>query len=543
MSDPQRPGGGRAWAYGVALLAALVALPLLAVVWLALTPSLTLWQHLWASVLPDYLLNTLLLGGGVGLGALLLGVPLAWMTSVYDFPGRRWLDGALFLPLAMPTYLIAFVYTDFLEYAGPVQTGLRAAFGWQSARDYSFPEIRSLGGGIVLLSLCLYPYVYWLARSAFLGQGARQVEAARLLGQGPFGAFWRVGLPLARPALVAGVLIAWMETINDIGAVTHFGIQTLTVGIFDVWLHLGRPDGAAQIALILLALSVVLASAEYAARGGRTFHSSGAARQPRRLSPGSGWLTAVLISLPLLLGFVVPAGRLVYHAVGRLEAQSLADFARLAGNSLTVAALTAAAAVCAALVLAYGARLRPSKFMRYGVRLSTLGYGVPGAVLALGVLMPITQADLALADLVDWLGGQSQAIFGGTIFALVFALTVRFLALAHGTIDAGLQRITVSMDDAARTLGLAPRETLWRVHIPMLRGSLLTAAALVFVDAMKELPVTLLLRPFNYETLASQVYQLASDEQLEAVSLSALAIVLAGIVPVIVLSRLSGRTR
>lgn len=543
MADRQRPGGGRGWLVGVTALAALVALPLLAVLWMAATPSLELWQHLWSSVLPDYIANTLQLGLGVAAGTLLLGVPLAWMVCIYDFPGRRWLDAALFLPLAMPTYLIAFVYTDFLDYAGPVQDGLRAAFGWQTARDYAFPEIRSMGGGIALLSLCLYPYVYWLARAAFLGQASQQIEAARLLGQGPFGAFWRVGLPLARPALVAGMLIAWMETINDIGAVEHFGIQTLTVGIFDVWLHLGQPNGAAQIALILLLLVVVLATAEFMARGGRRFHTSGVVRQRRRLPYWAGWMTTALVSLPLLLGFAVPAARLLYHAIGRWGAQSLTEFWSLAGNSLTVAVLTALAAVAAALLLAYGARLRPSLAMRHGVRFATLGYGVPGAVLALGVLVPFTRADLLLADMTEWLGGEPRAIIGGTIFALVFALTVRFIALAHGTVDAGLQRITSSMDDAARTLGLAPRETLWRVHVPMLRTSLLTAAALVFVDAMKELPITLLLRPFNFETLASHVYQLASDEHLEACALSALVIVAVGVVPVIALGKMGSSSR
>ncbi len=535
----RRSIGSRSWGIGVAILAALVAVPLVAVLWLSITPSLELWRHLATTVLPDYLLNTVLLGGGVGLGALALGVSLAWMVCVYEFPGRRLLDSALFLPLAMPTYLMAFVYTDFLEYAGPVQASLRAVFGWQSARDYAFPAVRSLGGGIVILSLCLYPYVYWLARSAFIGQGARQVEAARLLGQGAFGAFWRVGLPLARPALVAGVLIVWMETINDIGAVEHFGIQTLTVGIFDVWLHLGRPDGAAQIALVLLVLVAALATAEYVARGGRKFHSSGGARQRRELSGPAGWLTTACVALPLLLGFGVPAGRLSYYALGRIEAQSLAEFYVLAQHSITIASAAGIVTTFAALFLAYGARLRPNPWMRHGVRLATLGYGIPGAVLALGVLIPLARLDLVLADLMEWFGHTPTAVFGGTILALVFALSVRFLALAHGTVDSGLHRVTGHMDDAARTMGFSPRETLWRVHLPLLRGSLLTSVALVFVDTMKELPVTLLLRPFNYETLASHVYQLASDERLEACSLSALAIVLAGIFPVIVLSRLS----
>jgi iron(III) transport system permease protein len=523
------------------LLALLVALPLLTVVGLALTPTQDLWSHLLSTVLPDYMANTLLLGFGVSAGVLLMGVPLAWMVSVYDFPGRRVLDWALFLPLAMPTYLIAFVYTDFLDYAGPVQAALREVFGWQTARDYSFPEIRSLGGGVLTLSLCLYPYVYWLARTAFLGRAARQIEAARIMGAGPFGTFWRVGLPLARPALAAAVLIAWMETVNDIGAVEHFGIQTLTVGIFDVWLHLGRPEAAAQIALILLALIVILSIGEYWARGGRRYHTEGTpgASIPRALSGYWRWLAPALLSLPLLFGFLIPAGRLLYYALGRLGQDSVGEFLTLAQHSITLAVLAAIVCVIAAVLLAYGARLNPSRHIRYGVRFATLGYGVPGAVLALGMLIISTRADLGMATITEWLGGTPHAILGGTIFALVFALSIRFLALAHGTVDSGLQRVTPSMDDAARMLGASPTKALWRVHIPLLRGTWLTACALVFVDVMKELPMTLLLRPFNYETLASHVYQLASDEQLEACSLAALAIVLVGVVPVVALSRLS----
>jgi iron(III) transport system permease protein len=528
---------------GVGLLALFVALPMLAVCLLALTPAQDLWTHLLSTVLPNYLQNTVLLGAGVSLGVLLLGVPLAWMVSVYEFAGRRWLDWALFLPLAMPTYLIAFVYTDLLDYAGPVQSLLREVFGWQTARDYRFPSIRTLGGGIVILSLCLYPYVYWLARAAFLGRGARQIEAARMMGEGPLGAFWRVGIPLARPALAAGVLIAWMETANDLGAVEHFGIQTLTVGIFDVWLHLGRPEAAAQIALVLLLLVAVLVAAEYFTRGGRRYHSDGGGlrNERRRLSPALGGLTAALLCLPLLLGFAIPAGRLLYFAIRRMDGIAVSEFWQFAANSVLLATLASVVSVLAALLLAYGARLAPTPTVRYGVRFATLGYGVPGAVLALGVLMLVTRTDLALADISEWFGGAPSAVFGGTVFALTYALSVRFLALAHGTVDAGLQRITPSMDDAARTLGASATGSLIRVHLPLLTGSWLTATALVFVDTIKELPMTLLLRPFGYETLASHVYQLAGDERLEASSLSALAIVVVGVVPVIALSRLSAR--
>ena len=538
MAQVHRPAAGKGWPLSVGFLAFLAALPLLAVVWLAITPTEALWTHLFSTVLPNYLYNTLVLGLGVSIGVLLVGIPLAWMVSVYDFPGRRWLDRALFLPLAMPTYLIAFVYTDFLDYAGPIQTLLRDTFGWTNPKAYWFPTIRSLGGGMVVLTLCLYPYVYWLARAAFIGRGARQIEAARLMGEGAFGAFRRIGLPLARPALAAGVLIVWMETVNDIGAVEHFGIQTLTVGIFDVWLHLGRPGAAAQIALVLLTLVVLLATAERLARGGRRYHTENTGTADRRrLSRPAGLLTACLLFLPLLAGFLVPAGRLLYYAVGRLEQDSFATFWTLAVHSVTLSAMAAVLCVVGALILAYGTRLYPRPSIRHGVRFATLGYGIPGAVLALGILTLTTTADLRMADVTEWLGGTPAAILGGTVFALVFALSVRFLALAYGTVDAGLQRVTPSMDDAARMLGAGPGTALIRVHLPLLKGSWLTAAALVFVDSMKELPMTLLLRPFNYETLATHVYQLASDERLEASALSALAIVVVGIGPVLLLGR------
>ena len=543
MAHSYRPSAGRAWTICIALLALLAALPLLAVGWLALTPSEDLWAHLFDTVLPNYLLNTALLGVAVSAGVLLLGIPLAWMVSVYDFPGRKILDRALFLPLAFPTYLIAFVLTDLLAYSGPVQELLRGTFGWSSPREYWFPEIRSLGGGAAVLSLCRYPYVYWLARAAFHGGGSRQIEAARLMGEGPFGAFWRIGLPLARPAIAAGVLIVWMETVNDIGAVEHFGIQTLTVGLFDVWLHLGEPGAAAQIALVLLGVVIVLATAERLARGGRRYDTDRTSGTPERrvLTGMARWLTPSLLLLPLAAGFLVPAGRLVYFAATNLEQEAIATFFDLAWHSISLSAMGALICVLAALLLAYGVRLHPIRPVQLRMRIATLGYGVPGAVLALGILTLTTNADLAMADLTEWLGGTPRAILGGTVFAVVTALSVRFLALGYGTIDAGMQRVTPSMDDAARTLGASPGAALLRVHLPLLRGSWLTAAALVFVDSMKELPMTLLLRPFNYETLATHVYQLASDERLEASALAALTIVVAGIGPVLFLSRTSER--
>ncbi len=529
-----------AWA-----LAALAIFPLAAVCWIAAQPSGDVWSHLANTVLAKYVQVTLMLSIGVGVLVAAIGVGAGWLVAMREFPGRRIFEWALLLPLAMPAYIIGYVYAEMLQYSGIVQTTLRGVFGWTRPQDYWFPEIRSLGGAILLFALALYPYVYVLARSAFLAQGAGPLEAARALGAGPWRAFYRVTLPLARPAIIAGAALAVMETMNDIAIPMHFGLQTFSVGVFDAWLNMGSAPAAAQLALAMLGCVVLALLAERFARRGRGIAESGRAMrraQRRRLRGWRGWLAAFLCAAPILAGFAAPAAHLVDAAVG--QADALARFPDLAANSVMVAGIAAVVSLLVALGLAYCKRLQPTRPLRVAARLATLCYGVPGPVLALGVLVPLAAFD-------NWLDAQMHALLGfgfglmltGSVAALCFAYAVRFLALAYGSVDAGLERITPSMDSAARTLGSGPWRVLVRVHAPLLRSSIVAALILVFVDCMKELPMTLLLRPFGFETLATHVYQFASAEQLEASALAALAIVVVGLAPVIVLSRVMDPTR
>jgi len=535
------------WTAATLAVAAAVALPLLALFWLAFTPTTDIWRHLAATVLPHYALTTALLCLGVAGGTVLLGVAGAWLVTMFRFPGRGIFEWALLLPLAMPAYVVAFVYTDLLEFAGPVQGALRALFGWTSARDYWFPPIRSLGGAILMLSLVLYPYVYLLARSAFVEQCVTVLEVSRVLGRGAWSTFLFVALRLARPAIVVGVILALMETLNDYGTVQFFAVQTFTVGIVDVWLHMGNPAGAAQLALVLLAVVILLIWGERLARGGRRFDHAGTSWreiQPPRLTGLRAAAAFAVCGLPVLLGFVLPAGVLAWYAVTTVPTDGFRTFFAHAANSLFLAGVAATAAVLLGLVMAYGGRLGGGPVLRAGMRFASLGYAVPGAVLAIGVLIPLAAFDNAVdAFMRARFGISTGLLLSGTIFAVSFALVVRFLALAYGTLESGLSRITPNMDDAARMLGHGPLSRLVHVHVPIMWGSVLTGGLLVFVDCMKELPMTLILRPFNFDTLATSVFQFASEERLEKSSLAALAIVLAGILPVVILSRVIGRAR
>ena len=535
------------WAWITLAVAALAAAPICSVVWTAITPTLDIWRHLASTVLPVYVWNSFLLVLGVALGTAAIGVAAAWLVTMCRFPGSRAFEWLLLLPLAMPAYVVAYVYTDLLEYAGVVQGFLRAWFGWTSARDYWFPQIRSLGGAVALFSLVLYPYVYLVSRAAFIEQNICVLEASRSLGCTPWQAFRRVALPLARPAVAIGVILAVMETLNDLGAVEFFALRTFTVGIFDVWMNMGNAAGASQLALALLVVIAGLIWAERAARRRRRFHhTSGRYRRlnPRRLS-GRGAAGAFLVcALPVLFGFLLPSAVLVWYAVTAWQPDQLSGFLTFAEHSLILAGIAALAASAFGIVLAYGARAGAPPVAPGAARFVSLGYAVPGAVLALGVMIPLAGLDrnidaFARAEF----GTSTGLLFSGTLFAVSAALTVRFLALAYGTIDAGLSKVTPSIDSAARTLGHGPLARLTRVHLPIVRGSVLTGALLVFVDSMKELPMTLILRPFNYETLATNVYQFASDELLEECALSALAIVLAGVLPVLLLTRIIGQSR
>jgi len=522
------------------LVAALVALPVITVALHVFLPDEGAWRHIARVLLPDYLRNTVLLVSGTALGVLLLGLSTAWLVSVCRFPGRRIFEWALVLPLAFPAYVIAYTYTDLLQVSGPVQTFIRDFTGW-SAREYWFPPIRSLGGAVAMLSLVLYPYVYLLGRAAFVQQSSGVLEAARTLGWGPWGAFFKIALPMARPALVAGVLLALMETLADFGTVAYFGVPVFTTGIYRAWFSLGDPVSAAKLSAVLLAFVFTLVALERWNRGGMRFHQVGARAAESKPYQLKGWqaATATLVCLvPLGFGFLLPAARLGWLAWVGGDAQFGGRYIGLLWNSVSLAGISAVVAVMAAVVVGYGLRLRPGLPMRVAHRISGLGYAIPGSVIAVGVLIPLAAADQGLrAWLSSWFGIEPGLILTGGILGLLFAYVARFLAVSLQSVDAGLARITPAMDDAARALGEGPGRTLRRVHLPILRVNLLTAGLIVFVDVMKELPATLILRPFNFDTLAVQAYKLAADERLAEASTASLAIVAAGMIPVILLAR------
>ncbi|MCZ6605791.1 MAG: iron ABC transporter permease [Alphaproteobacteria bacterium] len=529
------------------VIALVFATPILAVAWLAFNPVDNIWPHLAATVLPRQVRNTSLLMAGNAAGCAVIGMGTAWLVTMCRFPGRRFFEWGLLLPMAMPAYVIAFVYTDLLEYAGPVQGALRQVFGWQSARDYWFPEIRSMGGAWLAMSLVLYTYVYMMVRAALLEQSVSALEVSRTLGRGPWLSFATVALPLLRPALVIGVVLVLMETLNDFGTVDFFAINTLTMGVFNVWLNMGNAGGAAQISLVMLiAVAGLIGLERWARRGRRYVQGGGRAKAlPGTLLTGPAkWLAVTACGLPIAFGFVLPALVLARYAATRIGDILDGDYYQFVFNSLTLSGTAAVAAVAIAMILAYGARLQktaqtwPGRIMTYATRLASVGYAVPGAVLALGVLIPFAAFDNAVdAFFRDRFGVSTGLILSGTIVAVIFAYVVRFLAVAYGGIEAALGRISPSMDMAARSLGAAPARTLLTVHLPMIRTSMLAAGVLVFVDGMKELPATLLLRPFGFETLATHVYQFASAELLAEASLSALTIAAAGVLPVFFLSR------
>lgn len=520
------------------IVALLLLMPLLVVYRSLLTPDTALWQHLFATVLGDYLQNSLLLASGVGVGALLLGTSLAWLIVFFRFPGRNLLQWLLLLPMAMPAYIIAYSYTGLLDFAGPVQSLLRDSFGWRYG-DYYFPQIRSLGGAILLLSLVLYPYVYLLARSAFASQSERLAEASLSLGLSRRQHFFRVTLPMARPALITGTALAMMEAFADYGTVQYFGVPTLTTGIFRTWFGMGQQQGAAQLSALLCTLVLALIYLELASRRQLHFYYSGQAHteiKSRQVQGLKGVLLLLLALLPLLLGFIIPAAQLAMLA--DWPALFSRDYLQLLWHSFSLAFSAAVLVVLLAIWLCYGLRLNRHWLVQLFIRLSAMGYAIPGTVIAIGVMLPLAFVDNQLDLFAEqYFGIRTGLLFSGTVLALLLAYAVRFLAVALQGIEAGLGQIKPSMDQAARSLGLRPLQVLWRVHVPLLRPAVLTALLLVFVDVLKELPATLLLRPFNFNTLAVKSYELASDERLADAALPALTIVLVGLGPVLLLSR------
>ena len=520
-------------------LAAMLAVPVLYVAGNIFVPSGGTWTHLVATVLPEYIRNTAWLAIGVGIGVMLVGVATAWLVTMCSFPGRRTFEWTLILPLAVPAYVMAYAYTDFLEVSGPVQTWLREVTGWR-VREYWFPDIRSLGGAISVMVFVLYPYVYLVTRAAFLEQSVGVLEVGRTLGHGAWGSFFRIALPLARPAIAAGTSLALMETLADFGTVSYFAVPTFTTGIFRAWFSMGDPVSAAQLSAMLLGFVACVLLLERTTRGRARYHN----QSPRKRMPSfvlTGWrmVAAIAVCLtPLVIGFLLPAAILLRLTLAQGDEQFGVRFLTLARNSVTVSAVAAVLAIALALLMAYAARLYPGRLTSSANRVASLGYAIPGTVIAVGVLVPVSKLDHALdAFLSSTFGLSTGLLLSGGIAALVYAYLVRFFSVALQTVEVGLTRITPSMESAARSLGCSPAGVLRRVHAPLLTGSLLTAGLMVFVDVMKELPATFAMRPFNFDTLAVQAYNLAADERLAEAATASLAIVAVGLVPLVFLSR------
>jgi len=537
---------GRAEPLALAALAAavLVIFPVLGVLaHIASAGTADVMRHLAGTVLAEAILTSLALGALVTLGAILVGTGAAWLLTQYDFPGRRWLTWALMLPLAMPAFVAAYAYTDWLQFSGPVQGALRGAFGW-GRPDYWFPEIRSIPGAAAVFVAVLYPYVYAMARPAFIERSPHLVDAARTLGCTPRAVFWRVALPLARPAMIGGGMLALMETLADYGAVAYYGLPTFTQSIYNAWFNLGDRSAASQLAAGLLVTVAIVVFVERRSRGEARFATTAVPGNPPRVVL-RGWRAAracALCLLPLLAGFVVPAVLLARLHWRLDEPTQWGSYLGWVRNSVSAGSVTALAAVALALLVAYAGRLNPRPLVRAANGLVGLGYALPGSVIAVGVLVPLARLDNGLDA---WMRANLDISTGllltGSMAALVYAYLVRYLAVAYHGIDAGLTRITPAMDLSARSLGATPSETLVRVHAPLLTRSALAAGVLVFVDTVKELPATLILRPFNFDTLAVVAYNFAKDERLAEAALPALTIVLVGLIPALLLSRTTDR--
>ena len=529
------------WSVGAIVIAGLVLAPIVSVLLIAFNPTENIWPHLLSTTLPRYFGTTLVMMFSTGLLAAMVGTGAAWLVVRHSFPGVRWLEWALLTPLAIPAYIGAYALVDFLEYAGPLQTALRSTFGWQTARDYWFPEVRSQGAAVIVLAASMYPYVYLLTRAGFREQSGCGHEVAQSLGAGGWSRFVRVGLPLARPAIAAGTAIVMMETVNDFGTMDYFAVQTLTTGIFTVWLQGNNAGGAAQIACVILGLVIFLVAMEKLSRKKVRFYALSRRHRPIQRLPLSGvqaWLATALCVVPVLIGFVLPVTVIGEHALENLEGFVASGLLKAFWNTLTVGGIAAVLTVVAALFMVYGVRLSGRRLPQLLAPLTTIGYAAPGAVLGVGILIPLAASDHLLADAVEALTGNNIGlVLTGSAFALVLAYSVRFFAIAQGAADSAMERVAPNLPMAARSLGRDRLKVLYEIYLPLMRGSIGSALLLVFVDCVKELPATLLLRPFNYSTLATRVYDQASLENIGDAAPAALLVSAVGLVAVALLAR------
>ncbi len=541
-----RIGRGALVAGLAVFVALLIATPILAIVASLLQTGDGAFAHLAETRLGLYIGNTLKLALITGIGTAVIGVGAAWLVTMCAFPGKRMLEWALALPLAFPAYVLAYAYTNLLDHPGPVQSALRAAFSL-GPRDYWFPEIRSLGGAGIMLTLVLYPYVYLLARAAFLQQSVVAFEVSRTLGHGPWESFLRVAIPMARPAIVTGIALVLMETLADFGTVSHFGVSTFATGVYRSWILMGDRIAAAQLSACLLVFVLVLLTFERTQRRAARYHPAGkrmVALPEFQLTGWCAWGALIFCAIPTILGFALPL--LVLSHMTWEGGHNLfgARYIGYATNSLVLAGIGAFLTVGLALFLGYAARLSGGITTKTANTIASLGYAIPGSVIAVGLLLPLGFVDNAIDS---WMratfGISTGLLLTGTIAALLYAYVVRFMSVALQTVEASLAKVTPSMDHASRTLGRSTGGTLLAVHIPLIRGGLLTAALIVFVDVMKELPATLIMRPFSFDTLAVQAYRLAEDERLLQASTPSLAIVAVGLIPVVLLTRQIGKSR
>lgn len=528
------------WKTSSGVLALLLVLPILAIFTTAVGETNELFSHLMSTVMPTYAFNTVALVAGTMALSLLFGIPSAWVMAMCRIPGERVLQWALVLPLAMPGYIVGYIFTDWFDFAGPIQILLRDLTGWGPG-DYWFPDIRTLTGAIIVLSLVLYPYVYLLCRAAFMEQNVSLLQSARLLKCSPWESFRRISLPLVRPSIAVGLSLVAMETVGDFGTVSYFAVNTLTTAVYDTWLGYSSLTAAAKISAIMLVVVILLLSTErYSRRKQKLFQNQFSSREDFRykLTGWKKWLAVSWCWGLVCVAFIFPLGQLVIYAYKYFAQSWTAEFREYALNSLYVSLTAAVIGVLVALIVNFCQRVNPGRKSLAFMRLSSMGYAVPGTVLAIGVMVPVLFMDHLVNDVakyMDW--GRPGLIFSGSMFALIFAMVVRFSAVAIGSIESSLSKVSPSLDMASRTMGCNANTMLWRVHFPLVRRGALIAGLLVFIESMKELNAALLLRPFNFETLATYVYNFASDEHLELAAMPAVLLVLVGLVPLVIVNR------